>query len=186
MKTLNIIQRLCKIAKIFSKIVYVCCIVGFVGCVVGAVAMAFGVHMAEIKGFSLKSILQNEAGVAEGTIWAAIAVGAVLCVGEFFVARKAYAYFANELLEGTPFTMTGAKELLRLGISAVWIPVASVLSAQIVQAIIAQFFEGVESIALDSFESIATGIMLIVCSLLCRYGAELRDEKRESATEIES
>lgn len=76
---------------------------------------------------------------------AAIAVGAILCAGEFFVARKAYRYFGNELKPGTPFTAEGAKELLHLGFSTVWIPLVAVLTAQVAQGVTAQFVQDVEN-----------------------------------------
>lgn len=176
MKTLNTIQTFSKIGKILSKIVYICCIVGFVGCIVGIAAVLVGMHAVRIGGVTLNSILENEAGVTMGTIWAAIAVGIIFSVGEFFLARKAYRYFDNELTAGTPFTSDGAKELMHLGISVVWIPIVSAVSAHIAQEIITQFAENAEIIALEGFDSVALGIMFIIMSLLCRYGAELKEK----------
>lgn len=176
MKTLYTIQTLSKIGKTLSKIVYICCIVGFCGCAVGGVAMCVGAQAVKTGGTTLHSVLQTEAGVDEGTIWAAITMGAILCTGEFFVSRMAYRYFGNELNAGTPFTAGGAKELLHLGISAIWIPVVSTVMAQIAQVIFAQFMENVEKISLDGFGSVTLGVMFIFMSLLCKYGAELRKE----------
>lgn len=176
MKTLKTIQILSKIGKIFSKIIYICCIVGIVGCVVGMLAMGVAQESIKLGGVTLHSILQAEAGVSTGTIWAAMAVGVILCVGEFVVAYMAHRYFDHELKAGTPFTMDGAKELLYLGIFAIWIPMAAALLAQVIHGIIAEFMGNVAAIQLDGFDSVGLGVMLIVLSLFCKYGAEVKEE----------
>ncbi len=175
MKTLNTIQTLSKVGKVISKIVYICCIVGFCGCAIGIVALLMGERAIKLGGVTLHGILQTEAGISEGTVWAAIAVGMILCIGEFFVSRMAYRYFENELKARTPFTVAGAKELLHLGISAVWIPIVSLVLAQIAQEIVEHFAENVEIMSLDGYDSVALGVMLIFMSLLCKYGAELHE-----------
>lgn len=178
MKTLNYIQTLSKIGKILSKIVCICCAVGFIGSAVGAAAMLVGRHAAKIGGVTLHSILQTEAGITEGTIWAAISAGMILSVGEFFISRMAYRYFDNELTAGTPFTSEGAKELKHLGVSSVWISIVSVALAQGGQEVIAHFAENVETVSLDVFDSAAMGIMFIIVSLLCKHGAETVNKNR--------
>lgn len=180
MKTLNAIQTLCKIGKIFSKIINVCCIVGFCGCGVGVVALLIGGNAIKLGGVTLHSILQTEAGTSVGTVLAAIIVGLILCVGEFFLSRMSYRYFENELKVGTPFTFDGAKELLRLGISAVWIPIVSLVSAQVAHEIIEQFAENVEPMSLDGYDSVAIGVMFIFISLLCKYGAECTENNENN------
>ena len=59
MKTLNTIQTLSKIGKIFSKFIYICCIIGICGCAVGTVAMLIGTEVLKIGGVSLHSILET-------------------------------------------------------------------------------------------------------------------------------
>lgn len=173
MKTLNTIQVLSKIGKVLSKVVYICCMVGFIGCAVGILAMLIGEQSLKIGGVTLHSILQNEAGASTGTIWATIVAGLILCAGEYVVARMAYRYFAHELNAGTPFTLDGAKELMHLGVSAIWIPIVSAVLAQAAHGIISELMENVEAMSLDGFDSVVLGIMFIVISLLCRYGTEL-------------
>lgn len=177
MNTLNTIQTLSRIGKVFSKIVYICCIVGFCGCAVGIAAMLIGAETIKLGGVTLHSILEAEAGVSTGTIWAAIAAGMLLCIGEFFVSRMACRYFENELKAGTPFTIDGAKELLHLGISVIWIPIVSAVLARVAREVVEQFLGTVESMAQDGFDSVALGVMFIFMSLLCKYGAECRENR---------
>lgn len=179
MNTLKIIQTLSKIGKIISKIIYICCIVGFCGCLVGVVAMLLGAEAVKFDGMTLKAILEEEANISIGTVWAAIVAGFILCAGEFFLCRKAHRYFSNELDTGTPFTMSGAKELMNLGISALWIPLASSIAASIAVGIVESITHTAGKIKLDGYESLGLGVMLIVASLLCRHGAELTEKGAE-------
>lgn len=181
MKTLDIIQTLSKIGKILSKIVSVCCIVGICGSIVGMIAMMIGGEAVKIGGVTLHSLLQAEAGIGEGTVWAAIAVGMILSIGEFFIARRSYCYFENEGNAGTPFTSEGARELLRLGISVIWISIVSVVLAQVAQGIVAELMGNTEKLSLDFIDSVALGATMIVVSLLCKYGAE--SERENEVTE---
>lgn len=164
MKSLHTIQTLSKIGKILSKIVYICCIVGFCGCLVGALALIF------CKPYLAELFAQEQ---ALGSVWYAIFAGFFLSAGEFVVSLMAHRYFRNELAAGTPFTVQGAKELLRLGIYVIWIPLAGVLLTQIAQGVIGQFYPVTTFPELNGFESVGEGVALILVSLLCRYGAEL-------------
>lgn len=180
MKTLSTIQTLSKIGKVLSKIIYICCIVGIICCTVGIVTFSIGGQTLKLGGFTFHGFLQTTENITEGTVLATMAAGFILCIGEYFVSRMAYRYFENELKDGTPFTERGAKELMHLGISVIWIPIVSAVSAQIVQEIIARFAESAEKISLENFESVTLGVAFIIVSLLCKYAAELRATGNES------
>ncbi len=171
-KSLNTIQILSKIGKIFSKVCYILAIVGFCGCVVGIIALIVGEKAVELSCMTLQGIIELEGGVTLGTVYSAIAVGILLCAGEFAVSLLAYRYFSHELEAGTPFTLEGANELLRLGIHVIWIPIAATVAAKIAHEIIAGLMVGVAPVEL-SCDEVAFGVMFIVMSVLCRYGAEL-------------
>lgn len=180
MNTLKTIQTLSKIGKIFSKIVCIFCLIGIGGCVVGMLAMGIAQESIKLGGVTLHSILETQAGVSTGTVWAAMIVGIFLCIGEWVVAHMAHGYFDHELKAGTPFTMEGAKELLHLGISVIWIPLAAAIFGQIAQNIVDQFMENVAPVNLDGSDSVAMGVMLIVLSLFCKYGAEVKGESAQA------
>lgn len=111
------------------------------------------------------------------SISAALAGWLIVCAGEAVLAKFAEVYFKNELKAGTPFTLSGARELLRLGILTLAVPTGCVVAGRIVEGIAAGFMktERASSIGMyfDNAASIALGVMFIVISLLCRYGAEL-------------
>lgn len=177
MKTLKTIQKLSKIGKVLSKIMFIFCIVGFCGCIVGIISMALGVETLKFGGVTLKSVLKTEAEVTVGTVYATMAVGMILCAGEAVLAKFAEHYFKRELADGTPFNFDGAKEMLRLGILTICIPIGTQIAAEIIHEVMYRTLQGVAPFRPDNFGSVALGVMFIVLSLICRYGAELREEK---------
>ena len=155
MKTLNNIQKLSKIGKVLSRLVFVFCIIGFCGCIVGILSMALGAPTLKIDGVTLKSILSIESGVTTGTVYAAMAAGMILCAGEAVLAKFAEHYFKRELADGTPFDLGGAKELMRLGILAICIPIGMQMIAEIVYAVMEQALHGVAPFQSDYSGSVA-------------------------------
>ena len=185
MKTLQTIQTLSKVGKILSKIVFVCCIVGFCFCVVGIVGVALGTPTLKLGGVTIDSLLQNEEGKTVGTLYAYMAAGAIVCIGEGVLAKFAEKYFHRELEDGTPFTLDGAKDLLQLGVLSICLPVGAQAAAQIVYKILAKMMEGVEPPDLEAAGSIAVGVLILILSLVCRYGAELNENKNTEGIEME-
>lgn len=173
MKTLNTIQKLSKIGKVLSKIMFIFCIIGFCGCIVGILSMALGAPTLKIGGVTLESILNTEAEVTIGTVYAAMAAGMILCAGEAVLAKFAEHYFKRELADGTPFNLGGAKEMQRLGILTICVPIGTQIVAEIVYAVLEQTIHGVAPLELDNGGSVALGVMFLVVSLICKYGAEL-------------
>lgn len=173
MKTLDIIQKLSKIGKILSKIMFIFCIIGFCGCIAGILSVALGAPTLKIGGVTLESILNTEAEVTVGTVYAAMAAGMILCAGEAVLAKFTEHYFKRELADGTPFTLAGAKEMQRLGILTICLPIGTQIAAEIVHAVMDQSMQSVAPLRLDSAGSVALGVMFIVISLICRYGADM-------------
>ena len=177
MKTLHLIQTISKIAGIVCRVIFVCCIVGFCLCVVGVVSLALGVPTLKLGGVTLESILQTEADMSVGSSILAAAIGAVACAGEGILAKLAAHYFKREQADGTPFTFDGAKELLRLGILTICIPICMQIIAQIVQTILVKTLADTVPQDAEMGGAVAVGAVLIVLSFICKYGAELLTEQ---------
>ena len=180
MKTLKTIQTLAKIGKILSKIIFVCCIVGFCGCIVGIVSLALGAETFQLGGVTIHSMIEHEAGMNLPSLYASMAVGLLFCAAEAILSKFAEVYFKHELADGEPFTLRGAKELLRLGILTIAIPLGTVIVCSIGLAIAENRFPGIEKISIGEFSSVGLGVMMIVLSLFCRYGAERNEENMEA------
>ncbi len=184
MKSLDTIQKLYKIGRVLSKIAFIFSVVGFGGCIAGLLSLSFGNgNLIKIGGVTLHGLISEEYGFNIKSISAALTGWMIVCAGEAVLARFAEGYFKNELKAGTPFTLTGAKELMRLGILTLAVPTGCAAAGSIVEGIIAGFMVVEKTEAMDMYfsneASIALGIMFILGSLLCRYGAELREHSGE-------
>lgn len=177
MKSLKAIQVLSKIGMILSKIVFICCCVGFGCCIISVPFLAGSAEILKFGDFTLHGLIEKEAGMSLGSMYSAMVIGAIACACEAVLAKFAEVYFKRELRAGTPFTLGGAKELLRLGILALAIPSGYSVIASVWQTIAVRVFENVEKVSIDSLGSFSLGVMFIIGSLLCRYGAELAEKK---------
>ena len=177
MKTLGTIQKLSKIGKVLSKIAFIMSLVGFCGCIAGLISLRFGSgSVLKIGGMTLHGILSENAGAAGKRTAAALSGWLIVCAGEAVLAKFAEGYFKEELRAGTPFTMPGAKALLRLGILTLAIPTGCALLGSVAEGVIAGVLNVEETAAMglyfESGASIVLGMMLMLGALLCRYGAE--------------
>ncbi len=183
MKTLKTIQTLAKIGKILSKIVFICSIVGLCLCGVGFLGLVIGGRDIELGSVTLHLLQTTGVNLTLGDVWVAIFVQAFECIGEMIVSKIALDYFKNELEQGTPFHMDGAKELQRLGIYTIWVPIAAAVVGEIALSIVVLLGDHTTQIvhtSIDCDGNISLGIMFLVASLLCRYGAQLQQEKADA------
>lgn len=179
MKSLKIIQTMSKVGKILSMIAFIGSIVGICGCAVGIAAMLTSVfETVKIGGITLHGLIDRATDF--NALYSLVAGWLIICIGEAVLARFAVKYFNNELQDGTPFTESGSKEILRLGILTVALPLASQILAQIAQAVIAEY-AAIElspemTATLDCDGSVTLGICFIILSVIFKYGTELKTE----------
>lgn len=180
--SLQTIQTLAKIAKVLCKIAFVFCIVGAVGCLLGICSLALGIIGAlKIGGVTIHGLIEQNAGVTLGTMYASMAAGLILCTAEAFLAEIAGNYFRHVLEVGTPFTTQGADELKRLGIWTIVLPLVTMIVASIVCKILTIFLPGIAELRLDDYSSVALGVGFLVVSVLCRYGAEALSARQQNS-----
>lgn len=183
MKHLNQIQTLSKIGKILSKIAFICSVLGFCGCIAGLLTLAFGGGaILEWGGVTLHGIVDYREPYSIEGLSAVLAAWLILCAGEAILSWFAQRYFAHELAQCTPFTQSGANELRRLGFLTIFIPLGCAVIADITQGIIAGFLnittDAITDICFDQGTSIILGIMFLILSLLCNYGAALSEPQQ--------
>lgn len=186
MKSLQTIQKLSKLGEILSKIAFVCSVVGFCGCIVGLIGLGLGGSaLWKLGNVTVHGLLPEELGGVK-SIAAALSGWLIVCVGEAVLAKFAEGYFRNERKAGTPFTLDGAKELLRLGILTLAIPTGCAVLGGIVRGIVGAFLKA-EAVTADvrfnTETRIVLGIAFLLGSLLCRYGAELREHAQDDGCE---
>lgn len=178
MKYLQAIQTISKIGEILSKIIFICCLVGAIGCAVGIVSLPFGDKgLFKIGGVTVYGLIANKSGIEPDSFYPTLAGFLIVCIGQAIPAKFAEKYFVHELAAGTPFTVEGGKELLRLGILTISVPLGSLILAKIVCRLVEKIVGCSEAIELSGTDSVALGIMFIVMSLMCLYGAELLEKQ---------
>lgn len=161
-KTFRIFLRLTHAAKIL-------CIVGAVLSGVGALCLMtsyYGGHVFDLFG---KPIMIFRSDTNWKQQYVELLAESIRMIANCILLAFAQDYLKTEQSEGTPFTMTGAEKLKNLGIRCIWISIVA-----IVVAVTVAVWLGEENIgeAGNAF-SIMTGIVLILVSMVFRYGAEL-------------
>lgn len=103
------------------------------------------------------------------------------CAGSAVLAYFARQHFAHALEAQTPFTLRGAAEQKRLGILILCIsPATMVLRVALSAAFSAEFMpERLAGMIVADGGMLALGVMFLVLSLVCRYGAEREAMKQE-------
>ena len=179
-KSLQTIQNLNKLGKVLSKIVFICCLVGAIGCIIGiaSVALIGTDEVLKIGGVSIRGLIEKEADMNITTLYVAMFVWMVVCISEAVISKTAEHYFSNELAAGTPFTFEGAKEMLRLGIIVIAVPLGTTFACAVGVGIVSALVEGVDKIEISNDVSVTLGIMFIVMSVIFRYGAEIKSSNR--------
>lgn len=179
MKKLQTIQTLCRVASIMSKIAFIVALASACICAVGLICLPLGSgEVFKLGGVSIYALLKLGSEEAIGLAAAALAGWLVVCIGEAVLARFAERYFKNELQAGTPFTAAGAREMKRLGILTIALPCGCSLLATIIYSIAAEFAQvASKDVSFSSEGSVALGIMFIVMSLICEYGAECKENR---------
>ncbi len=177
-KTLQTIQTIVKVAKIVCNVAFVCSLVGAILCLVGIASVGFP-SSVKIGGTTIHSIVGNSSGVSQGALYGKLAAGAIMCAASCVVSKLAVRYCSRELNDGTPFTLQGARGLLKLGICTICVPLGGIVAASICNAIVGNHFEGVPGLSVSGNGFVSAGAMLIFVSLICKYGAELSADTAE-------
>ena len=172
MEQLQKIQKTAHVFEILTKIAYIFSIVGAVLCAVGAlcaVAYASGGQVFSLFGEPI-TIFSTTRPMTE--TMAVMLADFVMLVTEAILLSFAYRYLKAEQAAGTPFTVSGAEQLKKLGIRCIWMPIV----AMVVVSVIGVCYN-VDNIGSDSnLPSLVTGVVLILASMVFRYGAALEEK----------
>lgn len=175
MKSLQTIQKTFRVFQILTKIALVFSIVGAALCAVGVLCSIVGYTGGQV--FSLfGEPISFFTGIEDmKQIMAVLLSDLVYLTVDAILLTFAGRYFKTEQTEGTPFTENGANLIMRLGIRCIYMPIVSVVIASVITACLGADKGG----DISNLPGVITGIVLILASLIFRYGAEL--EKRSHA-----
>ena len=181
MKSLQTIQKLFKVGNIITRIFYVCCIVGIIGCIIGIVGIGVvdGVDL-QYDGSMVTMLIEKEAGITVAELYAAMGIAIFALICKLYVTRKGLKYYKCEFEAGTPFNLDCAAQLKKIGILEIVISlVITVVSAIVREIFVLQSMKFNINIS-DQGNSVTWGIGLLVLALICKYGAEILEEKKQN------
>ena len=172
MEQLQRIQKTFHVFQILTKIAYIFSIVGAILCAVGALCAFSWYSGGQVFSLFGEPITPFITGRGMNEMLAVLLADFVMITAEAILLSFAGRYLKAEQADGTPFTVTGAETLKKLGIRCIWLPIV----AMVVASVISLSF-GVEDIdAVSNLPSVATGIVLILASMIFRYGAALEEK----------
>lgn len=105
----------------------------------------------------------------------ALLSAAVMTLTDGVLFLFAWQYLKAEEAAGTPFTVSGADTVKKLGIRIIVLPLVAV----IISAVIYGCFGLTPDVDISSGSCVITGGVLILVSLIFRYGAELEEARHE-------
>lgn len=174
MKSLETVQKTFRVFRILTKVAM---ILSFVWAGLAALGMLCGTVWYQggtVVGvdYALLYTLTKTGGLSE--MIGALLTDVIFALTDGILLAFALRYFSAEQKDGTPFTKRGAVQIKRLGIRTIVLP----LVAAILAAIVCAIFELPQNAGGDwgSLTSVCMGIVLILASLIFRYGAELEEK----------
>ena len=175
MKTLETIQKTCKIFQTLTKIVMILCFVGsgllLLGLICGIVISSTG---AVIAG-NMETLYRLTSSASFFEMVGSLLAEFVVTLTDALLFFHAWKYFSAEQADGTPFSRRGADMMKRLGILLIVLPAVSAILAWGICTIFS--VPQVKAPDLGSEASIVLGIMLILVSVILHYGAELEENR---------
>lgn len=163
MKSLQRVQKAAQILRILAKIGYIFAIVGTVCSVLGAIFCGVFGSNARVQEWLAK---EGETFVTREYVCHCIC-GAIGCAAGIAVAYFTLQFYDHELAAGTPFAKPLVKEIRKLGLLHILLP----LAASIVVAVVSAAMH--TEVDFNASGSITAGIAYLLLSLPMDYGADL-------------
>lgn len=174
MEQLQKIQKTFHIFEILTKIAYIFSIVGAVFCAVGALCALCYLSGGQVFSLFGEPITIFSTTRTMSETLAIMLADFVMITVEAILLSFALRYLKAEQAAGTPFTEAGADMLKKLGIRCIWMPIVAMVVASVIGVCY-----NVENLNVDSnLPSLATGVVLILASMIFRYGAALEEKCR--------
>ena len=175
MKTLQIIQKTCKVFQVLTKIAMILCFVGsgllLLGLVCGIVIASTG---AVIAG-NMETLYRLTSSASFFEMVGSLLEEFVLTLTDALLFFHAWKYFSTEQADGTPFSHRGADLMKRLGILLIVLPAVATVMVGVLHGIFN--LTQVEATDVGNGTSVMMGIMLILVSVILHYGAELEENR---------
>lgn len=175
-KTLKTIQTLMKIGKIISGLAFIFGIIQIVACILGIICLATIPENFVDEILKLFVKVEDTKVLSNATMYVSLSVGIVFSIGEIIIAHYDYEFFKYELSIGTPFDFEVARRLKIISIKQIVVPIICTIVATIIYEIFKATVIGVEYISFGDEFSLSIGVMFLIFSFVCKYGAEIRQQ----------
>ena len=174
MKSLQTIQKTFRVFQILTKIAFVFSIVGAAICAVGVLCAAVWYNGGQVFSLFGQPIIAFAQGENLRQAYGVMLSDLVYLTTDAILLGLAGQFFKTEQAAGTPFTEDGANRIRKLGIHCIWMPIVAVVIASVITVCL-----GVEQRGdVSNLPGVVTGIVLILASLIFRYGAQLEAQNR--------
>lgn len=173
MKSLTTIQKTFRVFKVLSKIAMILWFVWAGLCVLGLLCGIAWYSGGTVAGASRETLFSLTMTGSLSQLIGVLLSDLVFALTDGALFLFAFRYFKQEQADGTPFTQHGAEQVKRLGIRTIVLPLVAV----IVSAVLYKVFGLPEAGDWSSLSSVSMGIVLILASLVFRYGAELEGKR---------
>ena len=175
MKSLQTIQKTCKVFQTLTKIAMILCFVGsgllLLGLVCGIVISSTG---AVIAG-NMETLYRLTSSASFFEMVGSLLAEFVLTLTDALLFFHAWKYFSAEQADGTPFSQRGADLMKRLGILLIVLPAVATILVDVLHG--SFDLTQIEAADVGNGTSVMMGIMLIFVSLILRYGVDLEGNK---------
>lgn len=172
MKSLQTIQKAFRVFQILTKIAFISSIMGASICAVGALCSVVWYTGGQVFSLFGEPIAFYVGREDMNQTMAVLLSDLVHLTTDAILLSFAGRYFKTEQADGTPFTESGANLIKKLGIRCIWMPIVALVIASVITVCL-----GVERGGdVSNLPSVVTGIVLILASLIFRYGAELQEQ----------
>lgn len=179
MKSLRIIQIIAKIARILCFILFIVCIVGAAGASIGLIVLPLVKDMVidSQNGTTLAEYLASQGSPVE-FLYINMVVGIFACGEGIALCKINERFFKDELAIGTPFDHSVVSNMRRTGLINIIVSVAVSILCAIAVAIVQAINHLEVSSNYSLFSTVSFGLLLLLLSLFCDYGAELKDAQK--------
>ena len=174
MKNLQTIQKAYHIFEILLKIAMIAAFVWAGLAFLGLFCQILLYYDVWPFGFDMKIIMDTVGIKSINEIIGSLLSSFIFAITYGILSIFAVNYVKSEQIDGTPFTENGAKQIRRLGIQTIIMPIV----AEIITAVIHEIFDVTFRTDWGGSE-IIVGFLLIFASFVFCYGAELEEAKKQ-------
>ena len=175
MKSLQTIQKTCKVFQTLTKIAMILCFVGsgllLLGLICGIVISSTGAVVAG----NMETLYRLTSSASFLEMVGSLLAEFVLTLTDALLFFHAWKYFSAEQADGTPFSHRGADLMKRLGIMLIVLPAVATILVGVLHGIFD--LTQIEAADVGNGTGVMMGIMLILVSVILRYGADLEENR---------